>query len=92
LVTTSGLHSFWRLETHSLVQHRYLLYDLAKDLGEQHDLAATEPEQVRALDAQIEQFLKDTNAVIPTPNPKFDPAQYRPGLIRVQVAKEKADH
>ena len=38
------------------------------------------PERVQELDALIEAFLVDTNAVLPTPNPKFDPSKYRPEL------------
>ena len=37
-----------------------------------------EPEHVKELDALIEQFLVDTEAVRPLPNPNFDPAKYDP--------------
>jgi arylsulfatase A-like enzyme len=60
--------------------HRFLLFDLGKDLGEQHNLAATEPQRVAEMDALIENFLQRTNAVRPVPNPAFDPAKYRPEL------------
>jgi arylsulfatase A-like enzyme len=68
--------------------HQYLLYNLANDLGEKQNLAAQEPDRVRDLDAKIEQFLKDTNAVVPTANPKFDPTKYRPELVGVQTVKD----
>ncbi len=58
--------------------HRHLLFNLKDDLGEQHNLAAQQPERVRELDARIEAFLRDTQAVVPLPNPAFDPAKYRP--------------
>lgn len=60
--------------------HRHLLFNLRDDVGERTNLAAREPERVRQLDALIEKFLADTKAVVPVPNPKFDPAQYRPEL------------
>lgn len=58
--------------------HRHLLYNLRDDLGEKNNLAAKEPERVRQLDALIEQFLRDTRAVVPIRNPAFDPARYNP--------------
>jgi arylsulfatase A-like enzyme len=58
--------------------HRRMLFNLAEDLGEQNDVAAKEPRRVRQLDGLVEQFLADTKAVVPHPNPKFDPAEYRP--------------
>lgn len=57
-------------------QHRWKLYNLADDLGEQHDLSGQRPDVVRNLDQLIEQFLADTHAVVPVPNPAFDPAQW----------------
>ncbi len=60
--------------------HRYLLFNLREDLGEKNNLAADQPELVRELDALISRFLADTQAVVPLPNPAFDPAKYRPEL------------
>ena len=57
--------------------HRHLLFNLKEDLGEKQNLAAREPERVRELDALIETFLRDTKAVVPLPNPAFDPSKYR---------------
>jgi arylsulfatase A-like enzyme len=53
--------------------HRYELYNLAGDIGEQDNLAAREPERVRELDALLDRFLADTEAVLPKPNPAYDP-------------------
>jgi len=61
--------------------HRHLLYDLANDIGETTDLSARFPETVAELDTRIEDFLVETDAVRPIPNPQFDPAQYRPELV-----------
>ncbi|GIW89847.1 MAG: hypothetical protein KatS3mg109_0279 [Pirellulaceae bacterium] len=60
--------------------HRWKLFNLREDPGETHDLAAAEPDRVRILDAMIEKFLVETQAVVPVPNPDFDPAQYHPEL------------
>jgi len=60
--------------------HRYLLFNLRDDLGEKRNLAAERPELVAELDALIEKFLADAQAVVPVPNPAFDPAKYRPEL------------
>lgn len=57
--------------------HRWQLYNLRSDLGERHDLAAEDPARVKALDALIEQFLADTQAVTPVRNPAFDAKSYR---------------
>ena len=60
--------------------HRHLLFNLRDDLGEKNNLAAQKPELVTELDALIEKFLADTEAVVPVPNPAFDPKKYHPEL------------
>lgn len=60
--------------------HRYLLFNLKEDLGESINHADRHPELVRELDNKIEQFLNETDAVVPIPNPRFDPSQYDPTL------------
>jgi len=65
--------------------HRYLLFNLADDLSEKTNLAAQKPELVHELDALIENFLVDTKAVRPVPNPAFDPAKYHPELEGIQT-------
>jgi hypothetical protein len=69
--------------------HRYLLFNLREDLSEKTNLAAQKPELVAELDALITQFLADTKAVVPVPNPAFDPAQYRPELEGQQKPRAK---
>ena len=54
---------------------RFELYNLRDDIGESNDLAGARPERVEALNALIEAFLRDTEAVLPQPNPA-----YREGL------------
>ena len=52
---------------------RYELYNLADDISETKDLAASMPEKVKELDALIDVFLKDTGATYPRPNPAYKP-------------------
>ena len=58
--------------------HRWKLFNLRDDIGEKNDLAANEPDRVKAMDLLIEHFLADTNAVQPVRNPTFDPAMFNP--------------
>lgn len=64
-------------------RHGYLLYNLAEDIGETNNLAEQLPGKVAELDALIQQHIIDTQAVVPIPNPKFDPKQYHPERIGV---------
>jgi arylsulfatase A-like enzyme len=49
------------------------LYDLSKDPGEHHNLAAEMPDKVAALKTKLEAFKMDTGAILPIINPKADP-------------------
>lgn len=49
------------------------LYNLREDIGETKDLAEMMPGKVRELDASIGGFLKDTHALVPKPNPNYNP-------------------
>ena len=53
---------------------RLELYDLATDVGEQYNLAASQPERAAALHALLEEWIDTAGAPIPQPNPDFDPA------------------
>jgi arylsulfatase A-like enzyme len=55
------------------------LYNLNEDIGESHNLASSMPDKVSELDALIDQFVEDTGALYPKPNPNYDPdAQSEP--------------
>jgi hypothetical protein len=54
--------------------HAYELHNLRDDLSETNNLAAAQPALVKELDALIDQFLADTRAVVPGPNPAYRPA------------------
>jgi arylsulfatase A-like enzyme len=47
------------------------LFDLEADPGERTDLASRQPETVAALSGQIDAFLAETRAFLPTKNPDF---------------------
>lgn len=50
---------------------RFELYNLREDIGESNDLAKAEPERVSELNALIDRFLSDTEAVVPIANPGY---------------------
>jgi arylsulfatase A-like enzyme len=69
--------------------HRYMLFNLHDDLSERNNLASKKPELVQELDGLIAKFLDDTHAVLPTPNPAFDPKKYQPELEGKAASKGK---
>lgn len=48
-----------------------MLFDLSKDIGEQHDLAQANPNIVLALDNRMMDYLRSVNAGMPKPNPNY---------------------
>ncbi len=54
-----------------------ILFDLAKDQGEVHNLAGQHPERHAKLLGELTAYLKKVDARIPKPNPDYDPAVYR---------------
>jgi arylsulfatase A-like enzyme len=68
---------------------RHLLFNLRDDLSERTNLAAQMPERVAELDSLISRFLAETKAVVPVPNPAFDPTKYRPELEGQQKPKAR---
>ncbi len=70
--------------------HRWKLYNLKIDVGEQHDVSGENPELVAELDRLIEQHLIDTHAVRPIPNPAFDAEKNRHELEGSASSKKKA--
>lgn len=47
------------------------LFNLARDVGEQHNLATDYPEKFLALEAKLDAFRTDTQALMPAANPQF---------------------
>ena len=50
------------------------LFNLKDDLGETTNLAAKHPDKVKELNSLIDQFIKDTGAIAPQPNPDYKSA------------------
>jgi arylsulfatase A len=69
---------------HKLVEFyddfRVELYNLRDDVGEQNDLAASEPELVDSLRDELHIWRIGVDAQMPTPNPNYDPT--RPEHVR----------
>ena len=71
-------------------EHDYKLYNLKWDIGETNNLAKQYPEKVNELDQLIEAHLVDARAVLPTPNPAFEPEQFKPEQIGIQAGGLKS--
>jgi arylsulfatase A-like enzyme len=54
---------------------RFELFDVVRDPGETRDLATAEPARVAALQTELQTWLRDVGAKLPTPNPAYDPAK-----------------
>jgi arylsulfatase A len=65
------------------------LYDLANDVGETKDLAATEPVRAKALRSRLDAWLKTVDAQLPSPNPAFDPVADKAGKAKGKQAAKK---
>lgn len=62
----------WKL-IHFYEDNRSELYNLAEDLSETRDLAATMPEKVAELRQVLDRFVSETGARLPKPNPRYRP-------------------
>ncbi len=76
----------------SLAKNRCVeLYNMTADPGERHDLAQKEPARRDALLAELQAWLKSTNALVPTTaNPAFEPGA-KPEKKGRGKGKNKAD-
>ncbi|MEO2014310.1 MAG: sulfatase [Fuerstiella sp.] len=61
-----------RFEPHPKYPEVRELYNLKEDIGETRNLASMMPDRVGELDALIDQFVQDTGALYPKPNPDFN--------------------
>ena len=55
-----------------------MLFDLSKDLGEQHNLAKDRPKETADLERKLNEYLKAVGAGMPEPNPKYDASKAQP--------------
>ena len=65
--------------------HQFRLYDVENDIGEIKNLVAEQPETVQRLDALIDDFIAEVEAVVPTANPNFNPVQFDASKIGIQA-------
>ena len=81
----------WKL-IHYWEDGRNELYNLTADIGEQHDLAATETKRAADLWSQLQAWLKSTGAKFPQSNPDYKPAwaeQQRQATLKQKDKLEK---
>ena len=69
---------------------RYELYNLANDIGEKSNLAEKYPQKVKELDALIDRFLEETEAVVPKANPAYEPKPKPPAPTRKRPPNRKS--
>jgi arylsulfatase A-like enzyme len=80
----------WKL-IHYWEDGRDELYNLANDIGEQHDLAGQQAALTRRLWATLEAWLKETNAKIPRRNPDYQPAWEQQQRQAALVTKDRLE-
>ncbi|QGJ68512.1 N-acetylgalactosamine 6-sulfate sulfatase [Planctomycetales bacterium 10988] len=71
-----------RFEPHPDYPDTVELYNLKKDIGETNNVAEQHPEKVEQLQALIDEFVEETGALYPKPNPNYQPnavVNNRPG-------------
>ena len=50
-----------------------IIYNLKEDIGETNNLADEYPKKVEELEQKIDQYIKETGALKPEPNPDYNP-------------------
>ena len=98
----------WKLirvyDTSAAFPDPFMLFNLRDDIGETTDLAARMPAKVKELDALIDRFLADTKALVPKPNPAYDPkavamerwvdrfcdAEVNDGILKLQCQSDRS--
>ena len=61
----------WKLIYYHEDQH-YELYNLADDIGEEHNVLADHPQRSQAMQIQLTDWLSAAGAKFPSPDPQFD--------------------
>jgi arylsulfatase A-like enzyme len=65
------------------------LYNVSQDISEKHNLAARQPAMVKELHASLIAWRQEVGALMPTPNPNFDPNARAPTTSRQKAKKGK---
>jgi arylsulfatase A len=69
---------------------RLELYQLSKDPGEQRNLVQLEQGRASSMRARLESWRRSVGAVMPSPNPAYDPAKENQGLFGNEKATAPA--
>jgi arylsulfatase A-like enzyme len=80
----------WKLVEH-YEDGRVELYDLAKDAGEEVDLAKREPDRAKSMKSKLAAWRKSVDAQENSPNPGFDATLYQKLYTDVDVSKLKPE-
>lgn len=64
----------WKLIRYYVPGRKPQLFNIKSDPGEQNNLYQKNPDQSKAMEAKLDDCLKDTQAAFPTPNPAAQPA------------------
>lgn len=62
------------------------LYDLSKDIGEQKDLVKSQPEITKKLRNKVDAWLKETGAILPLQDKRYDPAKKKIQIEKMRTA------
>jgi len=65
------------------------LYNIPQDIGEKNNLAAAQPDKVKELHAKLIAWRKEVGALMPTPNPNFDPNAKQETFTPKKAKKKK---
>lgn len=79
----------WKLIEH-YEDGRLELFDLSKDVSEEKDLSASEPDRAKAMQVRLAAWRKDVKAQENTLNPAFNVALHKKLYVDVDVSKLKA--
>jgi arylsulfatase A-like enzyme len=81
--------SNWKL-IHYFEDGRNELYDIRADIGEQTDQLKSNPQTAQELMARLDNWLKETGALIPQKDDRFDPAKKKQQIEHQQTTRLKA--
>jgi arylsulfatase A-like enzyme len=85
----------WKLIQY-LEDQRLELYDLSKDIGEKNNIVRQYPEMALEMLKNMNEYRMDTNALMPTPDPRYDAEkkkaewEHRHTVIKEKLEKQHA--
>jgi arylsulfatase A-like enzyme len=65
------------------------LYNIPQDIGEKNNLAAAQPDKVKELHAKLIAWRKEVGALMPAPNPNFNPNAKQEAVAPKKAKKKK---